>query len=393
MKKHVILVSMIVATMFATSCSKDDGDNVEQPVTQEVQNEDNNKSEAQNAESRQIVIKTDNGKILSEVETTDGYNFTFSKGNKLVLTDGETTYATLEMEGEAGSSSATFKGEISTKADNKSIYAVIAGQSPLSEVKTSTESLADVVQSNCYFKSEKFDYNANRELSVTLNDQNAYLVFEVSENQKKVNIGSEWYDAANGKLFAAVPAGEVSGRFFGTKKANSSEIYTITRTDVVDLGVGNVLWKTANETGGTATSYYQQDHLEYANEKYYTWSNAKDAFGTVDEPKEGSSFRLPTIEELAALKELCKEGFVSVSGMSCKEFSNDNGALFFPAAGFYGGDFAGEGGDYWSSSPGDDFAGYRGDPLAYLLCFFVGYADVNLASVDSKYSVRLVRGL
>ncbi len=129
MKKHVILVSMIVATMFATSCSKDDGDNVEQPVTQEVQNEDNNKPEVQNAESRQIVIKADNGKILSEVETTDGYNFTFSKGNKLVLTDGETTYATLEMEGEGGSSSATFKGEISTKADNKSIYAVIAGQS------------------------------------------------------------------------------------------------------------------------------------------------------------------------------------------------------------------------------------------------------------------------
>ena len=97
MKKHAILVSMIVATMFATSCSKDDGDNVEQPVTQEVQNEDNNKSEAQNAESRQIVIKADNGKILSEVETTDGYDFTFSKGDKLVLTDGETTYATLEM--------------------------------------------------------------------------------------------------------------------------------------------------------------------------------------------------------------------------------------------------------------------------------------------------------
>ena len=365
MKKHAILVSMIVATMFATSCSKDDGDNVEQPVAQEVQNEDNNKPEAQNAESRQIVIKADNGKILSEVETTDGYNFTFSKGDKLVLTDGETTYATLEIDGEAGSSSATFKGEISTKADNKSIYAVIAGQSPLSEVKTSTVSLADVVQSNCYFKSEKFDYNANSELSVTLNDQNAYLVFEVSENQKKVNIGSGWYDVSDGKCYAAVPAGEVSGRFFGKKTAKSSEIYTITRTDVVDLGL-SVLWCTSNAT-----------------DEQMNYSSANTAYGTADE----NGYRLPSKEEYKALTDVTpRGGWTTENGTNGWKFTTDYGSVFFPAAGFDGGGSAGVYGYYWSSSPDDDHD-------AYILCFNGGGAYVGPRGVYYKFSVRLVRGL
>ncbi len=364
MKKHVILVSMIVATMFATSCSKDDGDNVEQPVAKEVQNEDNN-SEVQNVATRPIVIKAKNGATLSKVATTDGYNFTFSKGDNLVLTDGTTTYATLEMEGEGGSSSATFKGEISTAADNKSIYAVIEGQSPLSEVKTSTESLADVVQSNCYFKSENFDYNANSELSVTLNDQNAYLVFEVSENQKKVNIGSEWYDVSGGKCYAAVPAGEVSGRFFGTKTAKSSEIYTISRTDVVDLGVGNVLWKTANEPGGQMN-----------------YSTALSSYGTAD-----NGYRLPSKEEYDALYDVTpSDGWTTENGTNGWKFTNDKGSVFFPAAGFSAGNNVGIEGDYWSSSPADDYN-------AYILYFEDGFAEVCPEGVDFGFSVRLVRGL
>jgi hypothetical protein len=364
---------MIVATMFATSCSKDDGDNVEQPVAQELQNEDNNKPEVQNAESRQIVIKADNGKILSEVATTDGYNFTFSKGNKLVLTDGETTYAILEMEGEGGSSSATFKGEISTKADNKSIYAVIAGQSPLSEVKTSTESLADVVQSNCYFKSESFNYNANSELSVTLNDQNAYLVFEVSENQKKVNIGSGWYDVSGGKCYAAVPAGEVSGRFFGTKTAKSSEIYTITRTDVVDLGL-SVLWCISNvNSPETDQKNWEEAKTLAANKTGYDLPSADNFRELTGEKK---------VDGVTVNKQWKGVGSGIEKGYT---FSTDYGSVFFPAAGLRGGNNAGNGGYYWSSSPVYDDANF--------LYFGDGEAHVNTYLVDSKFSVRLVREL
>lgn len=373
MKKHVILVSMIAATMFATSCSKDDGDNVEQPVAKEVQNEDNNKSEVQNVATRPIVIKAKNGATLSKVATTNGYDFTFSEGDKLVLTDGETTYATLEIDGEAGYSSATFKGEISTAADNKSIYAVIDGQSPLSEVKTSTESLADVVQSNCYFKSESFDYNANSEFSVTLNDQNAYLVFEVSENQKKVNIGSGWYDVSGGKCYAAVPAGEVSGRFFGTKTAKSSEIYTITRTDVVDLGL-SVLWCTSNANSETDQMYF---------------SDAK----SLAEGKEG--YVLPSADNLRELT-----GEVTIDGVTVTKsgkwngtgiengvyFSTDYGSVFFPAAGFAGGNNIGNQGSYWSCTPDDNGRAYRMD------FFSDGRAAVSNSNVF-KYSVRLVREL
>ena len=371
MKKHVILVSMIVATMFATSCSKDDGDNVEQPVAKEVQNEDNNKSEAQNAATRPIVIKAKNGATLSKVATTDGYNFTFSEGDKLVLTDGTTTYATLEMEGEGGTSSATFKGEISTEADNKSIYAVIDGQTPLSEVKTSTESLAAVVESNCYFKSENFDYDANSELSVTLNDQNAYLVFEVSENQKKVNIGSEWYDAANGKLFAAVPAGAVSGRFFGTQTAKSSEIYTITRTDVVDLGL-SVLWCTSNATSSETDQK--------------TWSEAKSMETEVYKLPSASNFKELTGEEIVEGVSVTKQWKGDGNGVeSGYTFSTDYGSVFFPAAGFNGGSSAGSAGRYRSGSLNDDGAD--------ILYFYNGNAYVSSFSVNNEFSVRLVRGL
>ena len=83
------------------------------------------------------------------------------------------------------------------------------------------------------------------------------------------------------------PAGEVSRRFFGTKKANSSEIYTIIRTDVVDLGQTvderKIVWKTTNETGakdGQGTQH-NKNVSGYTNEWYYDWETAK-AFGRLD---------------------------------------------------------------------------------------------------------------
>lgn len=394
MKKKFLLVSMIAAVMFTASCSKEDnGDNSEQPVNVEQQIVQN---------TRPIVIKVDKKTSLSKVGTSDGYALTFSATDRLVLTDGTNNYADLELqEGDAGKQTATFMGEISTDADGKEIYATVG--SPLEGVQTSSTSLADVVANNCYLKSAAFTYSQEKELNVELNDQNAYLVFSVSEGQKKVNIGEIWYptdgDIANQKLYVAVSAGEVSGRFFGTKTLDASKIYTITRTDVVDLGQTvdgrKIVWKTTNETSGTATSYNQGDAETsvYKDEKYYTWSNAC-AFGRLDNTDgykyiSGSAnpFRLPTQAEFEDLANLANNTlFVTHNGMACKEFTNDYGSVFFPAAGGNGGSYAGDYGFYWSGES-------NGDGRAWRLEFRSGFATVYSGYVTNGESFRLVRGL
>lgn len=403
MKKKFLLVSMIAAAMLTASCSKEEsGDNSEQPVNVEQQIVQN---------TRPIVIKVDKKTSLSKVGTSDGYVLTFSADDKLVLTDGTTQYAELNLQaGDEGKQTATFTGEIRIEADGKDIYATIG--SPLEGVQTSSESLADVVENNCYLKSTVFTYRQETALNVELNDQNAYLVFSVSEGQKKVNIGGEndWYptesNIVNQKLYVAVSAGNVSGRFFGTKTLESSKIYTIARENVVDLGQTvdgrKIVWKTTNETSGEAISY-NQSNAAYENEKYYTWSNAC-AFGRLNNEDSyqyisGSAdpFRLPTNAEFEDLKTLANNSFVTHNDMSCKEFSNAYGSVFFPAAGVsvsgYNGYNAGSSGNYWSGEySGDESkrAGY----LGFSSSVSSGDPTVSVTGVNSfNCSVRLVRGL
>ncbi len=394
MKKKFLLVSMIAAAMLTASCSKEEsGDNSEQPVNIEQQIVQN---------TRPIVIKVDKKTSLSKVGTSDGYDLTFSADDKLVLTDGTNNYAELNLQaGDEGKSTATFTGNISTDADGTEIYATIG--SPLEGVQTSSTSLADVVAANCYLKSAAFTYSQASELSVELSDQNAYLVFSVAEGQKKVNIGGEndWYptesNIVNRTLYVAVPAGNVSGRFFGTKTLESSKIYTITRTDVVDLGQTvdgkKILWKTTNETENPTSTYNGTD-TRYNGQAYYTFSTAKTTFETSNAPIEGSSFRLPTKNELKALENIknSPQSGESYSFNGGATFTTAYGSVFFPAAsayggGAYGGHSAGDLGIYWSGEPGAGGAWYL-----VLLSSYAG-VDAYCAPVNCEYSVRLVRGL
>ena len=70
-------------------------------------------------------------------------------------------------------------------------------------------------------------------------------------------------------------------------------------------------------------------------------------------------------------------------------FSTDYGSVFFPAAGFNGGNYAayeGAEGYYWSGES------YEGSDI-YVLYFEAGYAGVDWRFAFNAYSVRLVRGL
>ena len=405
MKKKFLLVSMIAAAMLTASCSKEDnGDNSEQPVNVEQQIVQN---------TRPIVIKVDKKTSLSKVGTSDGYVLTFSEGDKLVLTDGATQYAELNLQaGDEGKQTATFTGEISTEADGKEIYATVG--SPLEGVQTSSESLADVVAKNCYLKSAAFTYSQETALNVELNDQNAYLVFSVSEGQKKVNIGGEndWYptdgNIANQKLYVAVSAGEVSGRFFGTKTLDASKIYTITREDVVDLGPDfSVLWTTCNLGANNPGEYGY--YYAYGETAGYAWGdghNFSSRYTGTDNPLPaandaatayattnnwGAGYRMPTDGEcqtLANIKTNPKDGdeytFEKNRGAT---FKTSYGSVFLPAAGYCGGTHRvldGSNGYYWSSTP-------NGKSFAHCLNFYSGSADVVYDDCMCGQSVRAVR--
>ena len=358
MKRNFLLVSMIAAALMTASCSKDD----EKNPLEEQQTE----QQTQVKQTRPIVIKAGKKSSVSKVATEDGYTLKFSQTDKLVLTDGTNTYATLDVDEIAeGGTSATFKGDISTNADSKTIYATVG--SVLDGVQTSTTSLADVVASNCYLKSEGFTYNANSELSVELYDQNAYLVFNVAEGQKKVELAGTWYIVANQHLYVAIPSGQaISGRFFGTKAAESVEagkIYTIDRTDVVDLGL-SVLWCTSN-ANSPATAHK-------------TWSEAKSM--------ETAVYKLPSADNFKELTgEKTVEGVtVSKEWNSGYTFETDYGSVFFPAAGSFGNSDE-PFGYYWS-----------GDQYSYLYFYSKNNSQqvyVNTGYYDYEYSVRLVRGL
>lgn len=359
MKRNLLLVSMIAAALMTASCNKDDEKNpVEEQQTEQ---------QTQVKQTRPIVIKAGKKSSVSKVATEDGYTLKFSQTDKLVLTDGTNTYATLDVDEIAeGGTSATFKGDISTNADSKTIYATVG--SVLDGVQTSTTSLADVVASNCYLKSEEFEYNANSDqFSVDLYDQNAYLVFNVAEGQKKVELAGTWYTVANQHLYAAIPSGqEISARFFGTKAAESVEagkIYTIDRTDVVDLGL-SVLWCTSNANSPETDQK--------------TWVEAK--------AMETEVYKLPSADN-------CREltGEKKVTGVTVTKsvnngatFSSAYGSVFFPAAGCYTykQKDLGHAGYYWSSSP-----------AIYLYFQGVGAAMQSDGNEEYKYSVRLVRGL
>ena len=400
------ILPLTAVVLLATSCSKDENNDKEV-----VNNSPANVVIEKSVVKIPFSVKVNQGKTLSKIaysgsESSVTVSFTdddVTKGTILNVTGTgiEASTLTLEKQGE----SYVFKGDINLSSDEykasfESGDITLTGSFGTAETttKSSTVSLANLME-NCnhqYLATFKSDAT-----SIDLYDQNSYIEFTVAKGQYKVNIGENWYPEGEGKiidqelnkLWVVVPSGSVSGHFI---KANATvdagKIYTITRTDVVDLGVGNVLWKTVNETSGTATSYNQSDAATsvYKDEKYYTWTNAKNTFGTVDEPKEGSSFRLPTQEEYNALLAVTPSGgWTTENGTNGWKFTNDKGSVFFPAAGYYGGNGAGEVGLYWSSSPGNAHEAYK-------ILYFTTEDDdagVDQNAVNGEHSVRLVRGL
>lgn len=392
MKRKVFLAA-IAALMLAASCGKEDGDDsaiVQQPTTESVSQTGSQNEEETVATTRPIVIRATKGQSLAKVSSTDGKVLTFDAGDKLVLKYANGSECiTLDMEGDgAGKTTATFKGEIPTDADYQTLYAEIG--TALSSVACSNTSLADVVSTNCYMKSEEFTYDPTKAITgVNLSDQNAYLVFKVAAGQKRVELGGTWYptdaDITNNAVYFAIPSGQaIRGRFFGTKDADevvAGKIYTINRENVVDPGV-SVLWCVSNENK--------------ANEKL-DWDEAMKAYGTAN----SSGFKLPTADQF---KELTGQTTVT-SVTVTQDWKTGTGVdaglvvstayaeLFFPAEGWDNGNSisTGEASCYWTSSRGTD--DYERPVYRMEAKKEKPKGNVEASEDNFYYSIRLVKDL
>ena len=381
------ILPLTAVVLLATSCSKDENNDKEV-----VNNSPANVVIEKSVVKIPFSVKVNQGKTLSKIaysgsESSVTVSFTdddVTKGTILNVTGTgiEASTLTLEKQGE----SYVFKGDINLSSDEykasfESGDITLTGSFGTAETttKSSTVSLANLME-NCnhqYLATFKSDAT-----SIDLYDQNSYIEFTVAKGQYKVNIGENWYPEGEGKiidqelnkLWVVVPSGSVSGHFI---KANATvdagKIYTITRTDVVDLGLP-VLWCTSN---ATSTETDQKN-----------WEDAKTLANSVEgyELPSASNFKELIGEEIVSgvtvTKSVKWNGTGTENGVT---FSTDYGSVFFPAAGSYGGMDAGASGNYWSGTGGVD--------NVFGLSFDVDRAIVGSAEEDYMFSVRLVRGL
>ena len=280
MNRKVFLTAIAAALMFAASCGTEDGDDsaiVQEPTTESVTQTDSQNVVETVATTRPIVIRATKGQSLSKVASSDGYTLTFEGTDKLVLkyADGSEC-ATLDMvEGGAEQTTATFKGDIPTAADNKELYAEIG--TALSGVATSTVSLAELVSTNCYVKSANFTYDPSKEIeNVTLGDQNAYIAISLSPFSEVTSVTVNSREIAlneDKKVWVAVSGGtsvSVSELSVNDKTTVAGKIYKVIRgafsvssTEKVFFATGNLRYHVKNKTWSFAANQY--DRIDAAN--------------------------------------------------------------------------------------------------------------------------------
>ena len=390
------MLALLSAGILLASCKKDKNDeptpssSVTTDTTQVTL--DNNPQNPDNPDNGENNPPTTNSIVINvAIEAIEGIdNPSFTAEDVLTISEGETKLGTLTLQDTDGN----FNGELTTAPSNEGAEltaTIILNEG--SEISSSTESIPDLIKKCAHNYTGTFKYKTDTKVMLT--DDRAYIEFTLAEGQKKVSVNGQWYDVdqTTHKAYVAVESNtEVTTRIKGKETLTAGKIYTIECTEVVDLGpTFSVLWKTTNETGGTVSSSYSQSDAEtsvYKDEKYYNWANAC-AFGRINESDEYEKallthlFRLPTKAELEALGSDTWKTKNSVNG---REFSTNYGSVFFPAAGLYGGNYAGSEGYYWSGESND---GSR----AYVLDFDDGSARVGPSDVNGKFSVRLVRGL
>jgi len=371
MKKRFLLISMFAAAMLATSCSKDDNGVIQtvepQPVTIQVQ------------KTYPITVKATKKSSVSKISLgSDGCSELFDKDDKLVLTWGSDGSVELPLTNGDGTTSATFSGEIPVTAEGQDITAHIG--SPI-DAKTQLDypSLEDAVKNVCYLVSQKsFTYTAGADIpQITLDDQNSYLHFKLASTQLKFDLNIDGTNHtfssfdANNEVWIVVPGGKtIKGNMISVsgKSLNAAKVYTVDRTDVVDLGLSsNTLWKTSNES----------------NNELVTYANAN-----ISIP---DGYRLPSKDEL---KEFTSMSYTIQDHVY--SFTTEYGSISFPLLGHKNVsgvlNQSNQVGYYWSS---DEAEGGKAFDLVLVTNFYSDHERQVIESHDKalSFSVRAVRRL
>ncbi|MEE3446974.1 MAG: hypothetical protein VZQ51_00005, partial [Bacteroidales bacterium] len=173
MNRRFILVSMLAAAMFATSCSKDENNDKEI-----------NKPQVEVQKTCPITIKATNKSGISKValgnyeENSGAYTFKFEAGETMTITsvdDNSKTYTlTIDADG-VGKNTATFSGEINEDDYGKTFTASIT-KNELSGVSGAYSSLEEAVNNNYKFISTaQFELSREEVATITLQDQYVYI--------------------------------------------------------------------------------------------------------------------------------------------------------------------------------------------------------------------------
>jgi len=231
MNRRFILVSMLAAAMFATSCSKDENNDKEI-----------NKPQVEVQKTCPITIKATNKSGISKVAlgTENGdqsYKFQFQDNETMTITsvgDNPITYTlTINADG-VGKNTATFSGEINEDDYGKTFTASIT-KNELSGVGVSSaySSLEAAVNNNNKFVSSEF--TLTDETEITLQDQYVYIGLDIEYLYgKSLNINNAASITLNqsGTTWVALPSGSLNIPDLDiSASVSGGNYYTITRTN------------------------------------------------------------------------------------------------------------------------------------------------------------------
>ena len=275
MNRRFILVSMLAAAMFATSCSKDENNDKEI-----------NKPQVEVQKTRPITIKATNKSGISKVAlgTENGdnsYKFQFEVGETMTITsvgDNPITYTLTLVDG-AGTNEGTFSGNINEEDYYETFTASITNNE-LSGVSGAYPSLEAAVDNNYKFVSSE-EFKLTDETAITLQDQYVYIGLDIEYLYgKSLNINNAASITLNqrGTTWVALPSGSLNIPDLNNLSTTVSggNYYTITRTNAqkptaARPTIANSTFDIASATTINLSNDAITTDMEYSTDYGNTW--------------------------------------------------------------------------------------------------------------------------
>lgn len=333
------------------------------------------------------IVSYDDGSSLGKV--TAKFKSSQIGSLKMIVTGDKILKSELVLKSVDADGNGTFEGALVVDGNSIPLNSALTGTISIDGSATFSAVSMDDLLDKCGHNYTTVGMTLDGTEVVKLTDKYAYLHFKLASTQFKLSLSLGVYStfSTNSEIWLAVLDGTiVRGNLISKtgKAIGAGKIYTIDRHDVVDLGL-SVLWKIYNEGASTPSGYGN----------LYKWTPASNNFGTAENPKAGSAYRLPTKAEYENLLSVKPAGgWTTVSGVNGWKFENEYGSVFLPAAGYNDGVDPGSRMGYWSG----ELKEIRSNGTTYFMYYYDNnYAQYgHLPEIYWSYSsgvftVRLVR--